>query len=248
MAGITPSGYATSQALTKTDTTHYTYPLPLGSNPGTFATESPAGMMIVQSSSASPYNYLNYPSLPTGTDIHVRLDISRSYDSTNHVALLTLKAYVGDTFGSLPDTCNASDFQDLTEDLSSLCPFRSVTIEQDSIPVNALVTPSGITSIGWSSATHLVTVTTASPHGLANGASATLSGVIPSAYNGTYAITTTDATHFTYSLAGDPGSYASGGEVQPLTTVYFGFTTARSTSSASEDQSITIYGLQLHSQ
>lgn len=247
LAGITPPGYMTSATLNKNSATNFYYSL--GSDPGgTFSTESPKGMMVVQSSTSAPYSYLNYSSLPTSTNIHVRLDISRSYDSTNHVALLNLKAYVGDTFGSAPDTCSSSDFQDLTEDLADLCPYRTVTLQQDSIPVSALVAPSNIASIAWSSGTQLVTVTTATAHGLINGASVTLSGITPSAYNGTYTITVMDSTHFTYSLTSDPGSYVSGGDVQPLSTVYFGFTTARSTSNSAEDQSATISGLILRSQ
>jgi hypothetical protein len=36
--------------------------------------------------------------MPLATDIHVRLDVSRSYDAARHQATLTLKAYVGDKF------------------------------------------------------------------------------------------------------------------------------------------------------
>lgn len=51
--------------------------------------------------------------------------------------------------------------------------------------------------------------TTASPHGLADGTYITMSGCIPTGYNGSYNITYIDATSFSYVMAADPGSSAS---------------------------------------
>jgi hypothetical protein len=53
------------------------------------------------------------------------------------------------------------------------------------------------------------TLTTASAHGLSSGDYVTVSGATPSQYNGTYQITYIDATHFSYTMASDPGSSAS---------------------------------------
>lgn len=53
------------------------------------------------------------------------------------------------------------------------------------------------------------TLTTATAHGLSSGASVTVSGASPSQYNGTYSITVTGATTFTYTMASDPGASAS---------------------------------------
>ena len=52
-----------------------------------------------------------------------------------------------------------------------------------------------------------VTVTTATPHGIPTGDTieVIITGVIPTAYNGTVAATATGATTFTYVLAGSPG-------------------------------------------
>lgn len=63
------------------------------------------------------------------------------------------------------------------------------------------------------SSAHEVTVTTTAPHGLTAGQSYAVSGVTPAAYNGTYVVFVTDATHFGYSMASDPGAYVSGGSV-----------------------------------
>lgn len=242
--GTTPASYSTSAPLARADSTHFTYSLIPASSPGPFTAETPPGMMVVQASSLPPKSYLNHSLLPLAADVHVRVDVTRSYDSASHRALLNIRTYVGDTFGELPDTCSASDFTDLTEDLSALCPNRIVTIEQDSVPIADLATITGAT---WSA--NQVTITTASNHGIAEGAQITVSGITPAVFNGVYTAHIVNGTTLTYALplAADPGG-GSGGAIQPLTTVYFGFTTARGSSNESENQSITILGLQLHSQ
>lgn len=65
-------------------------------------------------------------------------------------------------------------------------------------------TPAANSSLAWSAGT--VTVQTASPHGLTSASAVVIAGVTPSAYNGTYIITVTDTTHFTYALTNDPGT------------------------------------------
>lgn len=62
-------------------------------------------------------------------------------------------------------------------------------------------------------ASGVVTVTTASAHGLVTGAYATLTGFVPDGYNGTFLITVTSDTTFTYELATDPGAQTTGGTV-----------------------------------
>ncbi len=52
------------------------------------------------------------------------------------------------------------------------------------------------------------TLTTASAHGLATGNRVTISGATPSGFNGTYVITVTGSTTFTYTMAADPGGNA----------------------------------------
>lgn len=53
------------------------------------------------------------------------------------------------------------------------------------------------------------TLTTSAPHGLGTGMQVTVSGASPSQYNGTYVITVTTPSAFTYTMASDPGSSAS---------------------------------------
>jgi hypothetical protein len=235
--GMTPNAYGTTANLTLVNSTRFTYPL---ADPGgSFSTETPAGMARVKTADI----HLPYSSFPTATTIHVRLDLNRRYDTTNHVAVLDMKAYVGDSFpeGCLP--ISGDSFYDLSRDLSTLCPSRAVTLQQDSIPIKALAT---ISSATWLSGT--VTVTTAAAHGLVTGARVTISGASPITYNGTFMITVTGANTFTYAAATNPGTYVSGGDVEPLSTVYLGFTNGRGSSNAGENQSITIYNLLMRSQ
>jgi hypothetical protein len=239
--GMTPNAYGTTANLTLVNATQFTYPL---ADPGgSFSTETPAGMAMVKSTDAHlPYTAGYRFGFPTATTIYVRLDLNRRYDSTNHVAVLDMKAYVGDSF-PLADACTPALMQDLSRDLSALCPSRGVTLQQDSIPIKALAT---VSSAAWSSG--VVTVTTATAHGLVSGASVTISGASPTAYNGTFPITVTGANTFTYAAATSPGTYVSGGDIEPLSTFYFGFTNGRGSSNAGENQSITIYNLLMRSQ
>lgn len=65
-------------------------------------------------------------------------------------------------------------------------------------------TISTITRVGTTA-----TLTTASAHGLTTGNSITVTQATPSQYNGTYTITVTGATTFTYTMASDPGASAT---------------------------------------
>ena len=86
-----------------------------------------------------------------------------------------------------------------------------------------------ITSIAW--ATGVATVTTTTPHGIPSGDTvlATIAGVTPSGYNGTYEVTSTGTNTFTYALASNPGAVTVYGtvtledvsEVVAAVTTYF---------------------------
>ena len=62
------------------------------------------------------------------------------------------------------------------------------------------------------------TVTTATPHGRISGDNVTIAGATLSQYNGAVAITVTDTTHFTYTVAGSPATPATGTITSALTT------------------------------
>lgn len=61
----------------------------------------------------------------------------------------------------------------------------------------------------WASG--VVTVTTADAHGFVTGAYVNMSGFTPDGYNGTYLVTVTSPTTFTYDLASDPGAQTVAG-------------------------------------
>jgi hypothetical protein len=71
---------------------------------------------------------------------------------------------------------------------------------------NKIVTGQGITSITFVSST--ATLTTNSPHGLSTNDYVTVVGASPAQYNGTYSITVTGASTFTYVMASTPATNA----------------------------------------
>jgi hypothetical protein len=68
---------------------------------------------------------------------------------------------------------------------------------------------SGVTISSITNSTLTATLTTATAHGLTTGNFVVVSGAVPSAYNGEYAITVTSSTEFTYTMATTPAGSAS---------------------------------------
>lgn len=91
-----------------------------------------------------------------------------------------------------------------------------------------LVGAAAITSLAWSGG--VVTATTTAPHGLVTGTNVTIAGAAPAGYNGTFPVTVTGASTFTYALAANPGAETAPGtwvpeQVASLTqraTTFFG--------------------------
>jgi len=77
-----------------------------------------------------------------------------------------------------------------------------------------LKTPIAVTSIAWASS--VATVTTAAAHGIPVGKTVQgqLIGQVPSGYSGTFAVTSTGASTFTYPLVANPGSETTPGTFQ----------------------------------
>lgn len=88
-----------------------------------------------------------------------------------------------------------------------------------------------ITGASFNSGGPLVNVTTAAPHGYANGVTVptTIAGMTPAGYNGTYTATVTGPETFTYPLSSSPGAAtvegtyvpASSGELLQMVTTFF---------------------------
>ena len=137
ISGAYPAGYNGRYVVSVVDSTHFTYSL--ATDPGgsfVAGTYSNPGISTVKSSDV----FLPYSKTPYDTTIHVRLDITRSYDALKHTATLTFKGYVGDTF-DISGNCVLADFKNFSRDLSELCPVRTPTIEQDGILFNDAAGP-----------------------------------------------------------------------------------------------------------
>lgn len=104
-----------------------------------------------------------------------------------------------------------------------------LTQPSDLTPLQPSSLLKGNTSIAW--ATGVATVTTAAPHGIATADTVmlTISGAVPSGYNGTFLCTVTGTQTFTYPLAVNPGVETQAGGYQPasvneltsMVTTYF---------------------------
>lgn len=90
-------------------------------------------------------------------------------------------------------------------------PGTLTLLTQESDLTGILRSPLAITSISWASS--VVTVVTAAAHGIPASTTlrGTISGAIPSGYDGTFACTYVSSTSFTYPLASNPGSETTTG-------------------------------------
>lgn len=66
-----------------------------------------------------------------------------------------------------------------------------------------------VAAASW--AANVATITTTAPHYLVPNQLVNIAGINPAGFNGSYRITPTSATTFTYALASDPGVYVAGG-------------------------------------
>jgi len=93
-----------------------------------------------------------------------------------------------------------------------------------------VVNQAGFTSVvggtAWSGGA--ITFVTATNHGLVTGNTVTVTGVVPSGYNGSYTVTGTPTSNtFTVAPSSDPGRWESGGTVAPTVAWVSGGTVAK---------------------
>lgn len=170
---------------------------------------------------------------PTPTDIQMRLGYTRystgitgqvntlmNYSGSNNEQLF---AAAGDTIYNTDTSTAAAVVTDLSSDkfqyvnianagghyLSAVNGIDAALIYNgdDWIKVASTSTVFGITSITHVGA--VATLTTASPHTLVTGNQVTIAGASPAAYNGTYVITVTGVSTFTYTMASTPSTDAT---------------------------------------
>lgn len=94
----------------------------------------------------------------------------------------------------------------VSQGATSLAPQATTFLTQLSDLTAFLKGAAAIQSLAWNA--QVVTVTTQSPHGLtiADTLPVTISGCIPTGYNGTFTATVTGASTFTYPLTTNPGT------------------------------------------
>ena len=119
----------------------------------------------------------------------------------------TIPAAYGGTFRI--ELIDASHFSyALAADPGAYVAGGRVAIAATTSSVTRAPTPAvtAIAGAAWSTADGgSARIATAADHGLADGQRVVVAGIAPAGYNGAYAVTVTDATHFAYALAADPG-------------------------------------------
>lgn len=108
--------------------------------------------------------------------------------------------FTTDEMGTLNSTEGRVDMEDNGNQLMVVDGTDGYILQLDAKPG----TISSITRVSTTA-----TLTTSAAHGLQTGMIVTVSGATPSQYNGTFAISVTGASTFTYTMASDPGASAS---------------------------------------
>lgn len=140
--------------------------------------------------------------MTTGDFVTVQNALPDNYNMTN--AAITVTGATSFTYVmSVAPTINAS-----TVGGYSIVKAAEVATLWREIPVTAsVVNARTISTI--TNATTTATLTTTTAHGLSTGDTIVVTGASPAAYNGTFTITVTTSTAFTYVMASNPGSSAS---------------------------------------
>lgn len=103
----------------------------------------------------------------------------------------------------------------ISQGATTLAAGTRAILTEDSDLTPLLVTPKATVNFAWNSG--VATVTMAANHGITNGTvfQATIAGVTPAGYNGTFAATATGAATFTYPLVANPGAVTVQGTMVP---------------------------------
>ncbi len=226
---VVPAGYNGTYPIALIDATRFAYTA--GTDPGPFVSggsvSPPAGIKNVQSSDP----HLPYAgTLPLNTDIHVRLDVGKSFDAilvqsgvwtaaTGSVTVTTfsphgLRSNQRVTIsGIIPAAYNGSHRITVVDTrrfsyVLGAAPGNYVSGGRITAPLNV-----ALQSASW--AGNAATIITATAHGFVTGQPVSVAGIVPSAYNGTFPVVVVDPTRFSYALGSDPGGYLSGGTLTP---------------------------------
>jgi hypothetical protein len=182
MSGITPAAYNGTFIITVLNATQFTYVM--ATSPATNST-----------SNGSSYSISAITNIGTGALVTTAADHNLFTGNTVVITGATPSAYNG-TFTITKQSATTFSYALLSN------PGGNATVVGSySVPAFA---PNSITNAGA-----LATVTTLAAHGLITGNQVTVSGCTPTDYNGTYIITVTSPTSFTYTMATTPPTIAT---------------------------------------
>ncbi|MDK9724894.1 MAG: hypothetical protein OEL88_08370 [Sterolibacteriaceae bacterium MAG5] len=190
IGGVLPAGYNGTHAVTRLNATQFRYAL--ANDPG----PPPAGIR-------PPKLAVEFDTMSNGA----LLD-----PGGNHFAFV----YWGGADDSVPAGSGGDDNTHYGGILGSgaepLNPRETGSATPTATPI------ADVTAAAWSGG--VVTATTAGPHGFVVGHNVRLAGLTATAYRGTHTVTAVpDATHFSYTLADNPGVYSHGTHAGRTATV-----------------------------
>jgi len=150
------------------------------------------------------YTIINYPT-STGYKLFAFAG-SNIYDATNSTATVVFTGLTNAKWQFVNMSTSGGDFIIACNGVDPVLIYDG-SIWAFMATTSTAQTISSITRGGTGNLT--ATLTTASPHGLVTGNRVSISGATPSQFNGTYAITVTGASTFTYTMASAPSGNAS---------------------------------------
>jgi hypothetical protein len=204
ITGCTPSEYNGIYMVTVTGSTTFTYTM--ASVPSGNA--SVVGVYTI--GITDPIETLMNYSSPTAQKLFAAVD-GKFYDCSTNPATLSYNGSFGnDRWQHISFSTSGGNFLVAVNGQDSTMIYDGTAWYKMATTATA-ATISGITSSGTTA-----TVTTTTNHGLANDNRVVISGVTETPYNGTFRITVTGATTFTYTMASSTTSPATG---TPIYTV-----------------------------
>lgn len=197
ISGILPAGYNGMYRITVIDATRFSF---RRANPGAYVS---GGLVALAGITGT---------IMAGTTTNIA---STSWSTSGTVTVTTAAAhglsigqtvYINDVTPAGYNGVYAITSVPGATSFSFGLPNAGLTAGAGGLVAIAAPTSATISSAAWSSTNGgTATLTTAAAHGLANGQIINIAGVSPGSYNGAYAVTVIDATHFSYALATYPG-------------------------------------------
>lgn len=158
--------------------------------------------------------------LQAGTVAGNAVEYAQFVTATTSGVVITGGTIDGTTIGAT--TASSGKFTDLSASTTLIIP-SGTTAQRPASPVNGdiryntttgqyegFTTVAAITTLlSITNSTTTATATTVANHGLQTGDYVTITGCTPSAYNGSFVITVTGSTTFTYTMLSNPGGNAT---------------------------------------